>query len=430
MFERGFVGGDLYLEGAFKTMNLYTDQGKIAAISGERLPCRETVDCRGLKVLPGFIDPHVHFALNLGEFTSADDFESGSISGAFGGVTTFIDFLDPVLEAEAFHEKLAQRKLFAQASRVDYSFHTTLGHFSGDVQPLINASLAAGLTSVKVFTTYSESRRDCPKPVIEALLRSPLTVLSHTEKDDLVDPDWLETATYEASRPVKSETLEALALADLVEKTGGSLYMVHTSAGSTVKALEEHYGHLLGRQFFLETCPQYLHLNRDCFKGKEGPLYLLAPPLRSPGEQALLKDRFSSIYSIGTDHCPFMRAEKLRYPEASKVPKGIGGIEYSFLLLYELFGDEVIDRFTSHPATLFHLKHKGALRVGMDADLNLLDPQGTTLAGRGHSKSDYSPYEGKNLKGRIRATYLRGEPLVIGDRLYPSQGNFLRRRLD
>ncbi len=429
MFDRGFIGGDLYLEGAFKAMNLYTEEGKIAAISRDLLPCRETVDCQGLKVLPGFIDPHVHFALSLGEFTSADDFESGSIAGAYGGVTTFIDFLDPAMRAGDFKDHFARRRAQALKSRVDYSFHTTLGHYEGDLSPLIEDSLEAGLTSIKIFTTYSDSGRDCPPPVIEACLRSPLTILSHTEKDALVDPHWQEVASYEASRPARSETEEALHLADLVRATGGTLYMVHTSAGSTVAALAENHTDLLGKHLFLETCPQYLHLDTDAFKGESGRLFLLAPPLRSPGEQALLRSLFRHIATIGTDHCPFMKAEKLRYPEASRVPKGIGGIEYAFLLLYDLFGDEVIPRFTANPAAIFHLENKGTLETGKDADLNLFDPSGTTLVEGGHSRSDYSPYQGRTLKGSLRATYLRGEPLVKEGILYPSQGRFIRRRL-
>jgi len=429
MFDRGFIGGDLYLEGAFKAMNLYTQEGKIAAISGEVFPCRETVDCRNLKILPGFIDPHVHFALSLGEFTSADDFESGSIAAAYGGVTTFIDFLDPAMKAGDFKDHFARRRAQAGKSRVDYSFHTTLGHYEGDLSPLIEDSLEAGLTSIKIFTTYSDSGRDCPPDVIEACLRTPLTILSHTEKDDLVDPHWQEVASYEASRPVRSETEEALHLANLVKATGGTLYMVHTSAGSTVAALVEDHPDLLGKHLFLETCPQYLHLNSEAFKGESGRLFLLAPPLRSPGEQALLKSLFHHIDTIGTDHCPFMREEKLRYPEASRVPKGVGGIEYAFLLLFDLFGDEVIPRFTANPARIFHLEDKGTLEVGKDADLNLFDPGGRTTVDSGHSRSDYSPYGGKTLRGRIQATYLRGEPLVTDGVLKPSRGRFIRRRL-
>lgn len=429
MFDLGLIGGKLYIDGHFIDSNLYVNGEKIAALSSDIFPCKEVIDCEGKQVLPGFIDPHVHFKLNLGEFESADDFESGSIAGAFGGITTFIDFLDPIFNNMEFEDKFASRLALAESSFIDYTFHTTLGNYNDDVQMLSSLSQAAGLTSVKVFTTYSESNRRCSDDVIRILLTTPLTILSHTEDDSLVKSSWETVYDYESSRPVFSELSEARKLADAVKATGGKLYIVHTSAGSTVDMLKDDFPEILGRQLFIESCPQYFNLTKDLFSHEDGRHYLLAPPLRSEEEKEKLKSNFDLINTIGTDHCPFLLEEKDRYTDANKVPKGIGGIEYSFILMYTLFGDKIIDRFTKNPAEIFGLTEKGTLAIGTDADIVIFNPTAETIITSGHSKSDYSPYEGFHAKGSIESTIVRGDFVIKNKELFKHKGRFIRRVL-
>lgn len=429
MYDLGLLNGNLYIDGKYENKNLYIKDEKIAAISSDVFPCLKTVDIDGKSILPGFIDPHVHFKLNLGEFESADDFKSGSIAAAFGGITTFIDFLDPIYNNNEFKSKLDNRLSLASSSYIDYSFHTTLGNYHDDVATLKDLSLQAGLTSIKVFTTYSESNRRCDIKVIESLLGTPLTILSHSENDEIVKSDWSSVRDYELSRPVESETSQVMILANLVKKTGGKLYIVHTSAGSTLEMLSENYPEILGKHLFIESCPHYFNLSKDNFALPDGRLYLLAPPLRSKDEKEKLLNNFDSINTIGTDHCPFTSKEKFRYEDADKVPKGIGSIEFSFVLMYSIFGDKVIDEFTKNPAEIFGLKGKGTLEIGTDADMVVFDPKGKTVISSGHSKCDYSPYEGYEAKGSIESTMIRGEFVIKDKKLLKTKGRFIRRSL-
>lgn len=429
MYDLGLLNGKLYIDGKYENKNLYIKDEKIAAISSDIFPCLETVDIDGKSILPGFIDPHVHFKLNLGEFESADDFESGSIAAAFGGITTFIDFLDPIYNNDEFKSKFDNRLSLASSSYIDYSFHTTLGNYHDDVDKLRDLSLQAGLTSIKVFTTYSESNRRCDIKVIELLLSTPLTILSHSENDEIVKSDWSTVHDYELSRPVNSETSQIMLLANLVKKTGGKLYVVHTSAGSTIEMLNESYPEILGKNLFIESCPHYFNLSRDNFALPDGRLYLLAPPLRSNDEKEKLTNNFDSVNTIGTDHCPFTVEEKFRYENADKVPKGIGSIEFSFVLMYSIFGDRIIDKFTKNPAGIFGLKNKGTLEIGTDADIVVFDPNGKTIITSGHSKCDYSPYKGYTAKGSIESTIIRGEFVIKDKKLLKTKGRFIRRFL-
>ena len=94
--------------------NLYVTAGRIANISDELLPAVKHVDADGLKIIPGIIDPHVHLAMGSGPYTSADDFYSGSIAAAWGGVTTYIDFLDERPTGEGIQKEFERKRKLAQ----------------------------------------------------------------------------------------------------------------------------------------------------------------------------------------------------------------------------------------------------------------------------------------------------------------------------
>jgi len=429
MYDLGLINGNVYIDGNFKKINIYMKNEKIAKISKRIFPTKNIVDCFERLILPGFIDPHVHFNLNLGEFTSSDDFHSGSIAAAYGGVTTFIDFLDPILDNSQYNEKLNSRLSLASDSVIDYSFHATLGNYQDDVNMLKNLVTSSGITSVKVFTTYSESNRQCSENIISELFETPLTILSHTENDDLVDSSWKTISDYESSRPVQSELEEAKKLASLVHEKNGKLYFVHISSGSTVDMLKNSFGNLLNKNIFIESCPHYFYLSSSAYKNNDSKNYLLAPPLRSSEEIIKLRNNIDTIFSIGTDHCPFMSFEKDKYSTADLVPKGIGSIEYSFLLMYSLFGEKVIDLFTKNPASRFNLNNKGSIKKNNDADLVILNPNEKTTIDSGHSKCDYSPYSGTVVNGKIESTIIRGNFVIKNGTLMPTVGKFIRRVL-
>jgi dihydropyrimidinase len=429
MYDVGLVNGNVYIEGHFYNKNVYIKSEKIVKITEKLESAKQLVDCSGKKILPGFIDPHVHMALNLGEFSSVDDFESGSKAAVYGGVTTIIDFLDPINHQSDFRDVFDRRLSLAKKTCIDYSFHLTLGNFKKveEIPELLSQAYNKGLNSVKVFTTYSESNRKCPDAVIAAILKTDMLLMSHSENDDLVDPCHADVSTFENSRPVLAEISQVAKLAQMAAFERGCLYIVHTSAGSTVEMMAKRFGDLLGKRIFLESCPQYFYLTRGLFKGDQGRKYLLAPPLRSESEQDKLRKNLHHVSTIATDHCPFMAGQKMKYSEARQVPKGIGGIEYSFLLMYNLYGDEIIDHFTCRPAKIFGLSQKGCIDIGMDADLVIFDERGLTPVDSGHSTCDYSPYEGIELKGAIESTMVRGRFVLENGLFNGGEGKFIRR---
>lgn len=429
MFDLSLLNGNCYINGNYLKTNIYITNGKIAEITDAVLPALDSYDCKDKNVFPGFVDPHVHFALNLGEFMSVDNFDTGTKAAAFGGVTTVIDFLDPINSNSDYRNMFNKRIEDAKESHIDYAFHCTLGNYLDNTDNLYKELDSDGITSIKVFTTYSESDRKCSYSTISRLLKTKYTILSHSEEDALVESDHKDVSTYEISRPESAEISAITKLAELVKKTKGKLYIVHTSSGHTIDVIKNDYFRLLNENLFLESCPHYFYLDKSNFKKEDGRKYLLAPPLRSRESAELLKQHISFIDTIATDHCAFMLDDKYRYLEADKVPKGIGSIEFSFILMYNLFGDDIIDKFTKIPASIFDLKTKGSLKVGLDADICIFDKEGETIVTSGHSESDYSVYEGMKLKGKIISTISRGKFIVKDNTFIGGKGLYVRREL-
>ncbi len=438
MFDLGLINGKIYRNAQFTHLDVYIEKDKIAEIISpdKKLDCKKTMDCSGKLIMPGFIDPHVHINLDLGEFKTSDDYESASKAAAFGGITTFIDFLEPINSVDEFDEKLQKKHKEAETSYIDYSFHTTVGNFKDDVGKLVETSFKNGIPSIKLFTTYSESNRRCSYGKIKEFIEnSSLTdslILIHAENDEIILNTNVddETAVYESSRPAKSEIEEIEKLAQIVSELRGKIYIVHVTCGSSIELLREKYSQLLQNNLFIESCPQYFYLNKEIYESDSGRLYLLAPPLRSRDEQEKLKKNIASVNTIGTDHAPFTKEEKLRYNKASQVPKGLGSLEYSFSLMYNLFRESIIAKYTINPAIIHNLfPKKGIIQEGADADLVIFDPDKELIIDSGQSKSDYSAYEGIKIKGAVESTILRGQFIVENRKFIGTiKGQFIKRK--
>lgn len=436
-YTLGLINGKVYRNGEFSLLDIYIKNEVIAEIvsPGKEIICDRIVDCTDKLIMPGFIDPHVHINLDLGEFKTSDDYESASKAAAFGGVTTFIDFLEPITSVDEFDEKLKQKHKEAETSYIDYSFHTTVGNFKDDVNKLVEKSFNNGIPSIKLFTTYSESNRRCSYEKIKEFIKNSnkteALILIHAENDEIILNSLTDDsiASYENSRPAEAEIEEINILASLVDELKGRVYIVHVNCGSSIDLLKEKYSTLLQKNIYIESCPQYFYLNKEVYEKENGSLFLLAPPLRSKEEQEKLKRNIDILNTIGTDHAPFTKEEKKRYKEASKIPKGLGGLEHSFQLMYNLFGAGIIDKYTINPAKIHNLyPMKGVIQVGSDADFVIFDPFKTHIIDAGHSQSDYTPYENIITRGLIETTVLRGKLLVKERRFQGhTNGKFIRR---
>ncbi len=435
MYSLGILNGKVYVKGDFIDANVYVKDGKIAAISSEVYKCDKTYDASGFWVLPGFIDPHVHMALRVGKWLSVDDFYTGSVSAAFGGITTMIDFIDPARSTNEIEEYFKRRLEEAKESLIDYAFHSTIADPVDSAKDIALKSMELGMASIKLFTTYSSTNRRTYDPYIDELLSLSsvygFVVLAHAENDEMIKRferiGNILPKDHSKARPTISEVSEVVKLAEMTKFRNGQLYIVHVSSGITAKEVYERFGDLLGEDLVLESCPHYFYLDESYFSRPDGVLYLMTPPLRSAYERDLLHEYFNVVFTLGTDHCPFMKEDKFSGKYTNEIPQGIGGVEFSFSLMFTLFGEEAIDKFTENVARSFGLyPKKGVIEVGSDADFCVFDPEKEWVIKNHHSKSDYTVYEGIKVKGKVVSTILRGEFIVKdGELVAEGKGEFV-----
>lgn len=271
----------------------------------------DETDLKGARVLPGIIDPHVHFALPVGNRITADDFRSGSRKALTGGTTTVFDFTTPE-PGIPLPETVRRRFSEARTAECTVFLHATVVGWNDAIREQADQCLEMGIRSFKFFTAYAESGRRTSYEAIEQAAawaaETDARIIVHAEDQaSLVPADRFPSDAfrhYEASRPVTAEVIAIRRLAEIQKDTGAAMAIVHVSSGSGMAAAN-HSG------LRLETCPHYLTLTRDVFEGACGWRYAVAPPLRSAAEQTALWQGVSDgrIHWIGTDHAPFPTAE-------------------------------------------------------------------------------------------------------------------------
>lgn len=432
MYDICLKNANAYIDNKFINTNIYIKNSIISNISSDFLDSSIVYDLYNKHLIPGIIDPHVHFQLNCGKYTSVDDFHYGSLSAVYGGVTTFIDFLDPARNAEelelAYNRRL--NEVIESSCFVDFKFHACLVNPNEDVSLFVDKMKELGLNTIKIFTTYSDSnRRTYDEDIIKLLKLSKqrnFKILVHAEKDELIkqskDMSYKDLSCI--SRPKESEINEIIDLCELIKKHGGYLYIVHTSCGSSIQIVKEKYASLLNKNIFFESCPQYFYFNNDKLLHKDGHLFTFAPPLREEEELNKLNLEIENITSIGTDHCAFNKKDK-EHELLSQMPLGVGGIEFSFPLMFTKFNEKIINKMTRNISSVFNIEGKGEIKVGNDADFAIFQLKENVIS-KTHGKCDYTIYEGQKINCEILSTMVRGK-FILKDKVIVKQNSMLIR---
>lgn len=424
------------------TCDIGIEAGRIAALAAHLDDADEVIDASGLVAMPGGIDSHVHIAQPSGPgIEMADDFASATRSAVCGGNTTVLPFCLPE-EGQTLREAVAAYRDKANGNCFcDVSFHlivkqtdpVTLGQ---DLPALI----AAGHTSFKVFMTY-EGLALSDRQILDVMAvarEQGAMVMVHAENEDAIEflRDKVEREgntdpLYHArTRPVPVEREATHRAITLAEVAGVPLTIVHVSNGEALDEIRR--GRQRGARVFAETCPQYITLTADDLDraGFEGAKYVCSPPPRT-------KSEWSAIWSgitggdfelLSSDHCPFRFADVAGKdaPGARKtfrnIPNGIPGVETRLPILFSegvVKGRISLEKFAAITATnharLYGLTTKGAIMVGMDADIVLWDPALTRPIRQAdlHHGADYTPWEGFDITGWPVRTILRGRTVML-----------------
>lgn len=426
--------------------------GRIAAL-GEGLGrgARE-IDAAGRLVLPGGVDSHCHIEQPTSTgLMAADDFNSGTVSAAFGGTTTVIPFAAQQ-KGQSLREAVDRYHAAARPKAViDYAFHLIV---SDPTEQALGQDLPAlmedGITSFKVYMTYDALKLDDYQmlTVLAEARRLGALVMVHAENHDVIR--WLSDrllaggarapkfhAVAHARSAEGEATHRAIALARLID---APMLIVHVS--SEEAAAEIRTAQTKGLRIYGETCPQYLFLTADDLDrdGMEGAKFCCSPPPRDRAAQEAiwrgLKNGTFQVFS--SDHAPFRFDEsgKLRHgPNASfkQIANGVPGLELRLPLLFsEGVGKGRIDIHdfvaltATNAARLYGLfPRKGTIAVGADADLAVWNPERKFAVTYDllHDNVGYTPYEGREITGWPEVVISRGRVVVEDAALHVEAGS-------
>ncbi|MGF6906495.1 dihydroorotase [Fusobacterium sp. PH5-44] len=365
----------------------------------ENIMGHEIIDANYNYVLPGVVDIHTH--MRDPGLTQKEEFKSGSMACARGGVTTFIDMPNTIPNTTTYQLLVEKKNKALGNSYVDYGFY-----FGGsksdnsDEIPKITSLVAATKIFLNVSTGDMLVEDD---HILEKIFRNSKIVAVHAEEE------MVEKAIY------------------LAKKTGTPLYLCHLSKASEVIQLANAKKE--GLKIFGEVTPHHLFLNKeDVAKSDRSNLLLrMKPELKDKDDNDALWKGLAdgTIDAIGTDHAPHLISEKL-----AKTTFGIPSIEHSLEMMINGVREKKIslkrltEVMSQKPAEIMKIKNKGQIKIGYDGDLVIIDISDNSPISQDKiiSKSGWTPYETKNRGAKIIATIVRGNIVYYN-------GNFNNNRI-
>ena len=408
--------------------------GRFAAIGDlARSQAGEVIDCRGLHLLPGVIDSHVHF--REPGLTHKEDLESGSRGAVLGGVTAVFDMpnTDPLTTtAEAVSDKV---KRAHHRMHCDFAFY--VGATRENTKDLGTLELLPGVAGVKVFMGSSTGSLLIEDDEgVRAVLKSIRRRAAFHSEDEyrLRERMNLRVEGDPRSHPVWRDATAALMctqrLVKLARETGKRVHVLHVTTKEEAAYLAEHKDVASA-----EATPAHLTLEAPLCYEQLGTLAQLNPPVRDKAHREGLWNGIAQgvIDSIGSDHSPHTREEKAQpYPKSHS---GMTGVQ----TLVPIMLDHVnagrlsllrfVDLTSAGPARLFGIAAKGRIAAGYDADLTVVDlKRRQTITDEWvASRAGWTPYNGVTVTGWPVGTLVRGRKVMWEGKLTtPAQGERVR----
>jgi len=452
-------GGIVVSDSCATQIDLYVQSGHIVAHgspgSFDKEHFTDVYDSSGMFILPGLIDPHVHFCSPFMGSTTIHDFRTGSIAAAYGGVTTVISFTTQGKHESIIKNIESLNRDAKKQSLIDWGFHGIVldaeEHTLAEIPDLVKA----GHPTFKCFTTYKHSDRMVDDTDILSLLKvtaqNGAMLMVHCECDAILEHNlqrvlatknlWINHAK---SRPASAEYIEIARVIDLMREEVAPVYIVHTSTRESMGIIQNAIA--MGLPIHSETCTHYLVLTEDTMREENGFQFLCSPPLRKKEDNdALWKAVINGpLEVVSSDDAMLPTSDRIKLGEGKfeKVPPGLPGIEPRLAVLYSqgvvqgrINLPRLVALTSTNPAKLFGLfPQKGHLGIGADADIVIFDPnpRWRMSASTHHMNTDFSPFEGMNSKGKIRSVLCRGEFIIREGELVgtPGYGKMIRRRID
>lgn len=418
-FDLILKGGTVVNHDGAGARDLGVRAGRFAAIGDlSRAAAGEVIDCRGLHLLPGVIDTHVHF--REPGLTHKEDLETGSLGAVMGGVTAVFEMpnTDPLtVSAETLANKL---KRGHHRMHCDFAFF--VGATADNTKDLAELERLPGCAGIKVFMGSSTGSLLVAD---DAGLRAVLKVIHrrasfHAEDEArLNERKNLRIEGDPRSHPVWRDEIAALKatqrLVQVAHETGARVHVLHVSAAQEMEFLSHHKD-----VASVETTPHHLTMAApDCYE-RLGTRAQMNPPVRDAVHRAGIWRGLEQgvVDVLGSDHAPHALEEKAKTYPAS--PSGMTGVQ----TLVPIMLDHVqagrlsllrfVDLTSAGPARLFGIAAKGRIAVGYDADLTVVDlKRRETITDRWiASRAGWTPYDGVSVTGWPVGTLIRGHKVM------------------
>lgn len=375
------------------------------------------IDAKGMYVLPGFVDMHVH--LREPGYEHKETIKTGTMAAVKGGFTSVCAMpnTNPVNDNTGVTEYIVQK---AQRQ----------GHCSVfPIGAITKGQKGEELAEMGLMMEYGcVAFSDDGMPVMNSLIMRRaleysrtfnVPIISHCEdivlcEGGVMNEGLLSTTLGLKGVPNAAEEIMVYRDVSLAELTGGRLHIAHVSTEGSVRIIRE--AKKRGVRVTAETCPHYFSITENAVDGFNTNAKV-NPPLRSSRDVEAIKKglKDGTIDVIATDHAPHSPGEKGL--EFDMAPSGISGLETALSLSLELVRDgvlsmtEMVKKMTYTPASILGLDGKGVLKEGADADVAIIDinKQYAVKAGEFLSKGKNTPFDGQTLKGLAVMTISMGK---------------------
>ena len=418
-----------------------SELGELTATSEE-----EIIEASGLHLLPGIIDPQVHFR-EPGR-TELENLESGSKAAASGGVTSFLDMPNNVPAVTTLSAMKAKLQSAASSCVVNHGFFIGASADNiADLQECVGGpeerKYIPGICGIKIFmgSSTGDLLVDDQKAFERIFSETAGLIAVHAEDEDrLVQRFELmkgrtDMAAHAEWRDSETALIATKLAVDMAQKHGRRLHVLHLSSAleadwlegkTNLKADED------GTWITTETLPQYLTFDQYDVDAL-GTRLKMNPPIRYDTDRETLWQRIhdGTIQCIATDHAPHALAAKSKgWPEA---PSGMPGVETSLpvMLTHAVNGkcsiEDVVLWMSTNVAIIYGIENKGIIAVGADADLVLVDMQNSMVANDDNAwtKVGWNPFNGRELFGWPIMTLVSGTPVFERDLVTNPKGNIL-----
>ncbi|MBO1003843.1 allantoinase AllB [Pseudogracilibacillus auburnensis] len=434
-------GGEIVTPTSQYKANIYVKNGKIVTITDSELEgeAKEITDATGLQVLPGLIDTHVHS--RDGGATYKEDFFHSTQAAAAGGITTIFEMpnTNPTINnVENFHKQV--ENLHSKAHVNFGVWGICLGDINNeDLQSLSEAGVigfkyfwgyAVNKHTFQLVYNYSNEMEDVFPPcddgevfaMFEEVAKTGQTFAIHAENSDVINrltksfekSGKTDYETFLASRPNVVEELTIQTAISMAKQTGAKLHILHVSTAEGVHLIRQAQKE--GIPITAETCPHYLFLTNKDYE-TIGPSMKVYPLVKFQKDQDSIWEGIAdgTISFVCSDHAPHTEEEK--NGDLWTIPAGMCGVETIAPLMLNAVSEKriTLQQFVSllaeNPAKQFGVfPQKGAIQVGSDADLTIVDmkKQAVIKKEQLHSKSKVTAYDGYKVTGMPVVTIVNG----------------------